>query len=97
MAEKDVRNIWSLTDPTPLLEPTLIQVFPQGWRSADAPCQIVVGNWLDGTTMKFMDEFNVQVIVKVSDSVTASLKPLIMPPVCIVAARQISSIFIWIR
>ena len=75
MAVKDVRNTWGMSDPTPHLQPTLNQVFPKGWQPADAPCQIVVGNWLDGTTTAFMDKFNVRVIVKASGSTRVQPKP----------------------
>ena len=53
-----------LTPPGTWLEPTVMQLFPNGWRSEDSPCYLMVGNWVDGTNSDFITKFNIRLVIR---------------------------------
>ena len=73
----DGRNTWapSLSDPTTILLPMVMQVFPKGWQPEQPQCRVIVGNWLGGTADQFMTDNNVKLVAKASGSRRGTLKP----------------------
>ena len=54
-----------LSEPTHNLEPTFVQCNPNYWvPGEDAPCLVVLCNWLDPTTEGFVTGNNIQLVIK---------------------------------
>ena len=48
-----------------------MQVFPPGWKSeGDAPCYLILGNWLNGADAEFIMSLNVTLVLRAAGQQT---------------------------
>ena len=54
-------------DRTPsctVLDPTVMQIYPTGWKTGDSPCYLMIGNWLDGENGEMMSRCNIVLVLR---------------------------------